>query len=109
MKAEWEDLRDHDVVFLITIDRPAGDSGSAQESASKWEEESLDFPTRYGECRVFVLLFNGVFGDYDAKQLSLSYKLDGDKKRNKNESVCFWDLYSHFRLCILLIHMCCQG
>ena len=66
IRAEWEALRDHDIVFLVCIDRPSAESGAAvaefeneraeltkgRRPRSKkdfsWQEENLDFPQRYG-------------------------------------------------------------
>jgi len=66
IRAEWEALRQHDVVFLVNIQNPQTDVGEVLKSFEReralmesgrktgrkrdfqWEEEQLDFPARYG-------------------------------------------------------------
>lgn len=70
IRAEWESLRDHDVVFLVCIRNPHSDATNALQSFEKeralmakgrkpnrgrdfqWSEEELDFPERFGVAYV---------------------------------------------------------
>lgn len=77
MRQEWEDIKQHDVLFLVVIEKPeaaddkeAGDTGNTQGFKEYIDEKSLsEFPRKYGRLQLALLIYTRAVIE---TQLSLS-------------------------------------